>query len=231
MINPGDVISYLTMCQEEGTNLQRGMNFRLNTNYSVILMSLRKGAPYADRIENDGKVLIYEGHDISKKTDGGDPKKIDQPQFNERGSLTQNGRFFEAAEKHKNKQHKAELVKVYEKIHAGIWAYNGIFMLVNAWREDSKGRKVFKFRLEFAESDNVSDNSTLQDLDHERLIPSAVKLEVWKRDRGRCITCGSTNNLHFDHVIPYSKGGSSLITSNIQILCARHNLEKRDKIQ
>ena len=42
-------------------NLQRGMNFRLRGGLSVILMSLRAGAPYADRIEENGKILIYEG--------------------------------------------------------------------------------------------------------------------------------------------------------------------------
>ncbi|MGA1795550.1 MAG: hypothetical protein ACMUIL_06800 [bacterium] len=62
----GDVISYLDMCREESVNLQREMNFRLGGNYSVILMSLRTNAPYADRIENNGNVLIYEGHDIPK---------------------------------------------------------------------------------------------------------------------------------------------------------------------
>ena len=50
MIKPGDVISYLEMCQEEGVNLQRGMNFQLHGELSVILMSLRSGAPYADRV-------------------------------------------------------------------------------------------------------------------------------------------------------------------------------------
>lgn len=29
MIEPGDIISYLDMCQEECVNLQRGMNFKL----------------------------------------------------------------------------------------------------------------------------------------------------------------------------------------------------------
>lgn len=40
-MNPGDVTSYLEMCASEGVNLQRGMNFRLRGDYSVILMSLR----------------------------------------------------------------------------------------------------------------------------------------------------------------------------------------------
>lgn len=49
-INPGDVISYIKMCSIEGVNLQRGMNFRLKGGTSIILMSIRSGAPYADRI-------------------------------------------------------------------------------------------------------------------------------------------------------------------------------------
>jgi 5-methylcytosine-specific restriction endonuclease McrA len=65
----------------------------------------------------------------------------------------------------------------------------------------------------------------------QRIIPTAVKLEVWKRDGGKCAMCGATTELHFDHIIPYSKGGTSLKADNVQLLCARHNLEKRDKIE
>ena len=49
MRTPGDVLSYLEMCQDEGVNLQQGMNFRLRGGTSVILMSVRAGAPYATR--------------------------------------------------------------------------------------------------------------------------------------------------------------------------------------
>jgi len=226
----GDVISYLEMCREEKVNLQRGMNFRLGGSYSVILVSLRHNAPYADRIEENGKVLIYEGHDIPKTKGVNDPKLIDQPMKNPRGSLTQNGLFFAAAQKFKNNKIDPELVKVYEKIHSGIWVYNGFFKLVDSWLERSNARQVFKFRLELIEGE-VSEAGRLSDLEHSRIIPASVKLQVWKRDKRRCVMCGSTDNLHFDHIIPYSKGGSSLVVENIQLLCARHNLEKRDKIQ
>jgi HNH endonuclease len=69
--------------------------------------------------------------------------------------------------------------------------------------------------------------------DDDRVIPSWVKFKVWKRDRGRCSypSCGATSGLHFDHVIPHSKGGSSKDPANIQILCGRHNLAKHDKIE
>ena len=218
------------MCGEEGVNLQRGMNFRLGNSYSVILMSVRPNAPYADRVENDGQILIYEGHDIPNRKDGPDPKMVDQPMFYSGGTLAQNGLFFEAAKKYKEGK-KPEIVKVYEKIRAGIWTFNGFFRLVDSWLEKSGERYVFKFRLELLEHQLTADKDTDIDLEHHRIIPAKIKLEVWKRDKGRCVKCGSKDNLHFDHIIPYSKGGSSLIAENIQLLCARHNLEKRDKIQ
>jgi len=232
MISPGEVISYLDMCREEGMNLQRGMNFKLRKQQSVILMSIRSGAPYADRIESDGKVLIYEGHDIPRQQGGGDPKRADQPMVTDGGVYTQNGLFYNAAVKYKQNGRDPEFVKVYEKIRSGIWVYNGLFKLIDAWQEVSNARKVFKFKLEIIEPSDVQRHPRFsKNLEHDRLIPTAVKLEVWKRDKGKCVLCGSDDNLHFDHIIPYSKGGSSLVADNIQLLCARHNLAKRDRIE
>ncbi len=231
MIQPGDVISYNEMCMAEGFSLQRGMNFKVNGNTSIILMSLRRGAPYADRIEDNGKILIYEGHDVPRN-ESKEPKSVDQPMTTPNGLLTQNGKFFQAAKEHANKKVKPELVKVYEKIKAGIWVFNGIFKLVDAWVEEFEGRNVFKFRLLVTDesTDLREQRDSLKSLDHNRLIPTSVKLAVWKRDKGQCITCGSADNLHFDHILPYSKGGTSLKVENIQLLCARHNLQKSDHI-
>ncbi|MFC2032304.1 hypothetical protein ACFLUS_02910 [Chloroflexota bacterium] len=128
----GDVISYLEMCAQEGVNLQRGMNYHLRREYSVILMSLRPNAPYADRIEKDGRILIYEGHDVPKTKETPIPKTIDQLMKNPGGTLTQDGLFYEAALRYKSGKHESELVKVYEKLHAGIWVYNGFFKLLDA---------------------------------------------------------------------------------------------------
>ena len=228
MINPGDVISYIDMCQEVGVNLQRGMNYRLRGGFSIILMSLRPNAPYCDQVTDDGKILIYEGHDINKTQQGPDPKAVDQPFYHQGGSLTENGKFFERA---KGKNESPELVKVYEKMRPGTWVYNGLFNLVDAWDESDGKRKVFKFKFELTENNEQPGKKHFDDLDHNRLIPSNIKLEVWKRDHGKCVTCGSEDNLHFDHILPYSKGGSSLVTENIQILCARHNLAKSNKIE
>jgi hypothetical protein len=206
------------------------MNFRLRGKTTIILMSVRKGAPYADRIEENGKILIYEGHDIPNRKNGPNPKKVDQEMVTPSGSLTENGKFFQAAQNFKRGIQPAERVKVYEKLRAGIWVYNGIFKLVDAWIEESNARKVFKFRLELV-NDLFPEEKQDYELEHGRIIPSQVKLAVWKRDKGRCVICGSSENLHFDHIIPYSKGGSSLVAENIQLLCARHNLAKHNKIE
>jgi hypothetical protein len=55
------------------------MNFRLKDGESIILMSLRPGAPYADRVEDEGRTLIYEGHDVARTAHVTYPKKVDQP--------------------------------------------------------------------------------------------------------------------------------------------------------
>jgi hypothetical protein len=231
-ISPGDIISHAEMCLEEGISLQKGMNFRIKGVVTVILMSIRKGAPYADRVEENGEILIYEGHDVPRNL-AKDPKLVDQTDSTPGGTLTENGKFFQAAMQYKDGQKSAELIKVYEKIKNGIWVYNGVFELIDSWIEKSEGRNVFKFKLHV--TDKTIDQkeqraNEVKDLAHNRMIPTSVKLEVWKRDQGKCVTCGSTDNLHFDHDLPFSKGGTSLTAANIKLLCARHNLEKSDKI-
>src|SRR4051812_41794134 len=52
-----------------------------------------------------------------------------------------------------------------------------------------------------------------------------TRLFVWQRDGGACRHCGSTSNLHFDHVIPRSWGGAST-AENVQLLCRNCNLKK-----
>jgi 5-methylcytosine-specific restriction endonuclease McrA len=56
-----------------------------------------------------------------------------------------------------------------------------------------------------------------------------VKIAVAARDGGRCRICGSTVGLHYDHIVPYSRGGRSDDVNNIQLLCAKHNLRKGNR--
>lgn len=211
--------------------LQRGMYFRSSGHQSILLMSTRRGAPYADRLEEKGTVLIYEGHNARRGPDTPDPRAVDQPLKSSSGRWTQNGLFFEAARRFANRKVKApESVKVYEKIRDGIWVFNGFFNLEDAWLESSGKRSVFKFQLRLAPRGPTGKSRPTLEVEHSRLIPPAVKREVWERDRGRCVLCGSSDNLHFDHLLPYSKGGTSILARNIRLLCVRHNLSKGAKL-
>jgi len=225
-----EIISYMEMCSREGLSLQRGMNFNATQTHSIVLSSHRPGAPYDDVLEEDGMVLIYEGHDEPRTRDTPYPKELDQPLSSKTGKPTQNGLFHEAAQAYIRNEKPAARVRVYEKIKDGIWSYNGLFQLIDSWTETSGNRRVFKFKLHSIR-DNESDSQVdYVDLEQRRIIPSHVKLAVWKRDRGACVECGSTKNLHFDHILPFSKGGTSDTEANIQLLCMRHNIGKGAKL-
>ena len=62
-----------------------------------------------------------------------------------------------------------------------------------------------------------------------RYIPKTIKKIIWLRDGGKCVECGSQENLEFDHIIPFSKGGANTV-KNIQILCSKCNKKKSNKI-
>ena len=132
-----NIISYIEMCRREALSLQAGMNFGVGGNHSVILMSVRRNAPYRDRIEEGGTTLIYEGHDQPRGRHLPDPKTVDQVDVLPSGSLTQNGQV------------------------------------------SSSGAR------------------------RQSRAPSDV---------------------------PFSRGGTSMTAANVQLLCARHNLEKHDSI-
>jgi hypothetical protein len=75
-------------------------------------------------------------------------------------------------------------------------------------------------KIEFAKG-----QSKTNDKPSARFIPDDIKVAVWQRDRGRCVKCGSNQNLEFDHIIPVALGGSST-ERNVQLLCERCNREK-----
>lgn len=221
------IMSYTEMISREGMNLQRGMNFRVKPHYSIILMSVRKGAPYQDKWHEEADLLEYEGHDeMNRSGSKVDPKEVDQPYYYPSGSLSENGKFTEAVKAYKAGKAKAEIVQVYEKIISGIWCDHGKYELLDYKVVHDGKRDVFRFFLK-PSLKTVSDDPVLK---QTRVIPTSVKIAVWKRDHGQCVICGSKDNLHFDHDVPFSKGGSSITEKNVRLLCARHNLEKSDKI-
>lgn len=67
------------------------------------------------------------------------------------------------------------------------------------------------------------------EMNQREQIPQIVLDQVWNRDGGKCIICGSQEKIEFDHIIPFSKGGSNTYR-NIQITCEKCNREKSNKI-
>jgi len=227
-----DIFSYNDLVSEEGFNVQRSMNYRpQNKNYSIFLMSASDDSPYNDGFSDNGKTLFYEGEDLNKR-EVDSPKKYDQPLFTKTGKLTNNAIFFKATENYKtNRRIKPEEVRVYEKLDSNVWSDKGWFNLVDVQyrQSEEENRKVFKFILQPKGSQGPKEG--IEKFEFSRRIPTNIKRIVWERDKGRCAKCGTTNNLHFDHIIPFSKGGSSTNPKNIQILCNKHNLKKSDKIE
>ena len=60
-------------------------------------------------------------------------------------------------------------------------------------------------------------------------IPQSVRIFVWRRDKGKCVQCGKSEKLEFDHIIPVSKGGGNT-ERNIQLLCESCNRMKSANI-
>ena len=58
-----------------------------------------------------------------------------------------------------------------------------------------------------------------------RYISQTTKKVVYSRDGGVCQCCGDYEYLEYDHISPYSCGGSSDV-SNIQLLCRKCNRSK-----
>jgi hypothetical protein len=194
-------------------------------------MSVKENSPYQDEWNEEDQLLSYEGHDAYGA--GLSKKKLDQPMYSSAGKLTDNGKFFNEVKRLKNGERENPLlVQVYEKLTPGIWYDKGIFELLDAQVVNRDGRNVFVFSLHPRKSISDEENVTgeITDYVHERMIPSSVKVRVWKRDGGKCTTCGENTGLHYDHILPFSKGGRSDDAKNIQLLCARHNLSKGAKI-
>ena len=61
-------------------------------------------------------------------------------------------------------------------------------------------------------------------------ISSELRKIIYNRDKGNCVKCGSRENIHYDHIIPVSKGGSTTL-DNLELLCQDCNLSKSDSIE
>jgi len=205
------------MCAREKTRLQKGINFNLGERHSIVLMSRAPDAKYEDEFLENNTVLIYEGHDAPRKG-GIDTTTIDQPE-RIAGTLTQNGKFHEAATQFKDGERTAERVKVYENLGGATWIYHGDFFLTDSWIHNNGTRKVFKFKLTANDGQQftVKDTDTIQ---RRIIIPSNIMTKVLELNGRKCHECGTRDNLTFVHT------GTDLISSNnVRVVCNRHNIQ------
>jgi hypothetical protein len=184
------IISANELSAREGVNLQKGMNYRphrvLAPQLSVFLVLPSHEGEYRDEWHEDQQLYIYEGHDSTTVESG---KAVDQLMMYESGRLSDNGKFYKAANSFKDGITKEPVqIQVYEKLDPGVWYDKGIFNLIEAKQVSEKGRKVFKFFLKPADA-------TLNII--ERMLPAAMKAAAWSRAKGRCEQCGSESDLHF----------------------------------
>ena len=227
-----EILSYWDMCSRQGMALQRGMYFRSPPAHGVILMSRRPNAPYADELSQDESVLLYEGHDTRRSSGVPDPKRVDQPRYEVEGKPTQNGQFSDWLDQTAQGLVSPAIFRVYEKMRPGVWTDRGLYLLRDYDYMREARRKVFKFKLEQANFDSSAPHeSNSVGPEVSRQIPSWIKQLVYKRDKGKCVLCGASDQLHFDHDFPFSKGGTSVLPENVRILCARHNLAKSARIE
>jgi len=78
----------------------------------------------------------------------------------------------------------------------------------------------------------ISENDNTSSIKHKtkRAPSDRLKVQVLMRDGNRCRICGvecsgGLHNIHFDHIIPWSKGGETTL-ENLQVLCSACNEAK-----
>jgi hypothetical protein len=86
-----------------------------------------------------------------------------------------------------------------------------------------------KFVGETAENRNGSQKGF-----NTRTISLSLRIKILSRDKFKCVFCGKSpatdigTKLHIDHIIPFSKGGKSIL-ENLQTLCEECNLGKSNQ--
>ncbi|MBC7875800.1 MAG: HNH endonuclease [Anaerolineales bacterium] len=115
------------------------------------------------------------------------------------------------------------------------WVFNGYIYEVKGFYSDNeirllilddfdKERRYFeKLKIKFEETQEVNPSN------ERPRIPENVRIEVWRRDSGKCARCGSREKLEYDHIVPISKGGSNT-ARNIELLCEKHNRSKSNNV-
>lgn len=119
--------------------------------------------------------------------------------------------------------------------------YNTVRRHFNGWTnaclkfiEHITGETVVENKAISEKLDNQPKKKVKYEPENNRTIPLGIRLEVLARDNFRCVYCGKSpstdigTKLHIDHILPFSKGGKSIL-ENLQALCLDCNLGKSDR--
>ncbi len=117
-----------------------------------------------------------------------------------------------------------------------LWLYQDVLYQVKGeYSNEEEKLLVLDYVLKQTDKFNrlrakLSDDQPEQTQHKRTKIPENVRIEVWRRDQGKCAGCGSRVSLEYDHIVPVSRGGSNT-ARNVELLCEACNRSKGDRIQ
>lgn len=112
-----------------------------------------------------------------------------------------------------------ELIPYWHPRYAAVVDSYGTSLSSEEIRDVISGRKKFQ---------HSGPRSPVARPEYSRHVPLRLREKVFARDGGKCLKCGTTENLHADHILPVSLGGLTVI-ENLQTLCAAENLSKGNR--
>jgi hypothetical protein len=112
-----------------------------------------------------------------------------------------------------------------------FYLYKGMLFEVSGPYNGEEGNLLVQnyFAKKRAKVDSIQSESEQQPNRQRTVIPESVRHEIWRRDQGCCVECGSKERLEYDHLIPFSKGGSNT-ARNLRLLCETCNRRKSASI-
>ncbi len=125
-------------------------------------------------------------------------------------------------------------------MNVGVLVLNSDYSPINVTSFKRGFNLVFKGKAEVVQSTGEPITTYLGDfvrpiiirlLDYIHYRPKKIsvsKNRIMKRDKFRCVYCGSQKHLTIDHVIPKSKGGQNT-WSNMVTCCSKCNCKKGDR--
>jgi len=124
-----------------------------------------------------------------------------------------------------------------ESIFRRFWLYEKYLLYVNRSCISKEDYEYIKLKVEefiFLGKEEVTalknkvsrlKEMTYLSANKRNTIPDEILSFVLKRDRQECVSCGSKDNLQFDHILPVSRGGNDE-PENLRVLCRSCNLSR-----